>query len=228
MNVYLDIETIPRQPEKETKIEIAKNVTAPANMKKQETIDAWHNGEGKYAGEKESVIDEAYRKTALDALRGEICSIAWAIGDGEIEHCGNYDGKQEADLLRFFFDNVLIGMKVGIHPEKPYFIGHNIAGFDLKFIWQRAVILGVKPSFELPFGGRHRANYFCTMQEWAGFNKFVKMDNLAKAFGIEGKGDMDGSKVWDTWKEGDYAKVCEYNVDDVRMTREVYKRMTFK
>lgn len=50
MNTFIDIETIPQQPEAKTKAVIAENIKAPAQMKKPETISAWHNGEGSYAG----------------------------------------------------------------------------------------------------------------------------------------------------------------------------------
>ncbi len=56
MNIYLDIETIPAQPEEKTKAEIAKTIEAPAAMKKAETIADWHNGAGKYAGVKDAAI----------------------------------------------------------------------------------------------------------------------------------------------------------------------------
>lgn len=225
MNVPFDIETIPQQPEEGAKFLIAQDIKAPAAMKKEETVQAWHNGEGKYAGAKDAAIEEVYRKTSFDASKGQICSIAWAVNDGEIQHCGNYDGKQEEDLLKFFFDSLLI--ECG--KTNPFFIGHFIGGFDLKFIWQRAVILGVEPPFKLPFDGWHGTDFFCTQSAWCGKKGgTISMDNLAKALGIESKGDMDGSKVWDTWKAGDYAKVCEYNVDDVRMSREIFNRLTFK
>ena len=62
MNVFLDIETIPEQPEESAKALIAETIEAPAAMKKPETIKAWHDGEGKYEGVKEKAIDDAYRK----------------------------------------------------------------------------------------------------------------------------------------------------------------------
>ena len=78
MNIYLDIETIPSQVEgyKESI-----DVSPPAQMKKAETIDAWVNGDGKYAGERDKVIDEIYRKTALSGTHGEILCISWALND---------------------------------------------------------------------------------------------------------------------------------------------------
>lgn len=230
MKVPFDIETIPQQPEEEAKIEIAKTITAPAAMKKQETIDAWHNGDGKYAGEKEKAVEEAYRKTSFDAAKGQICSISWAVEDEDIENCAAYGNNSETDVLKYFFDSLLI--KCERHQRKgiakPYFIGHYIGGFDLKFVWQRAVILGVKPPFPLPFDGWHGSDFFCTQSAWVGKKGgSISMDNLAKALGIQGKGDMDGSKVWDEWKAGNYEKVTTYNDDDVEILRKIYERLTF-
>ena len=55
---------------------------------------------------------------------------------------------------------------------------------------------------------------------------FASMDKLCKAFGLEGKGDMDGSKVAETWL-ADPQKVIDYCKCDVERTRELYKRLTF-
>ena len=71
MNIYIDIETIPTQPETDAKLDIAETIKPPASMTKAETIADWHAGSGKYAGVKDRKIDEAYRKTALDGTRGE-------------------------------------------------------------------------------------------------------------------------------------------------------------
>ena len=82
MNVFLDIETIPEQPEESVKTEIAKTIEAPAQMKKAETIAEWHNGAGKYAGVKDAAIEKAYRDTSFDGAKGEICTMSWdATGD---------------------------------------------------------------------------------------------------------------------------------------------------
>jgi DNA polymerase elongation subunit (family B) len=115
------------------------------------------------------------------------------------------------------------------HKEKlpPYFIGHYIAGFDLKFIMHRAMILGVKPPFPINFNGRHRSDFFCTMQEWAGYRDTVSLDNLCKYFGIEGKGDVDGSMVWDMVLAREFDKLDEYVRDDVAKVKRVYRKQTF-
>ena len=91
MNVFFDIETKPGQPEGLLKQKIAETIKAPGVMKKQETIDAWHNGDGKYAGEKDAEIDSVYRKTSFDGAIGQIINIAWAVNDDEIKSVGGPD-----------------------------------------------------------------------------------------------------------------------------------------
>ena len=221
MNCYLDIETIPAQPKDEAKAIIAESISAPATMKKQETIDDWHNGADKYAGVKEATIDEAYRKTALDGAKGHICSIAFAIEDQEV--LAVYDNK-ETELLRLFFTS----LHNQLDGRPPFFIGQFIGGFDLKFIFHRAVILGVKPPFELPFWGRHNQHFFDNQQAWAGFNGRMSQDNLCKALGIDGKpSDITGANVYDHWLDGDIKRIAEYNKDDVEKARLIHKRLTF-
>lgn len=225
MNIFIDIETIPEQPEGEAKKRIAETISAPATMTKPETIEQWHNGEGKYAGVKDAAIEDAYRKTSLDAAKGQIVSIAAANNQTDPDSCSGLD---ESDIIKHSF-GLIEDLCMGNHVQLgPYFIGHWIGGFDLKFIFQRCVILGIKPPFELPFYGRHGKDFYCTMQAWAGYRDTISQDNLCRALGIEGKpDDIDGSKVWDFVKAGNIERVAEYNRDDVTKIREIYKRLTF-
>ena len=220
---FLDIETLPAQPEDEAKAIIAETIKAPATMKKQETIDDWHNGAGKYAGVKDAAIDAEYRKGSFEGAKGQICSIAYAIEDQDVivDATGTGDDRE---LLVNFFRSLDLQLK----DRPPFFIGHNIGAFDLKFLFHRAVILGIKPPFELPFSGRHNQHFFDNMQAWAGFGGRISQDNLCKALGIEGKpDDIDGSKVLDVYKAGGIKRIAEYNADDVTKARMIYKRLTF-
>jgi 3'-5' exonuclease len=223
MNTYIDIETIPQQPEIEVKAEIAKTIEAPAQMSKPETIAEWHNGEGKYAGVKDAAIEEQYRKTSFDGAKGEICSVSFAVNDGDVVNF-NRGNMSEAEILAELFRAI----KFQCAGRPPFFIGQNIGGFDLKFIFQRAVILRANPGFDLCQHGRHGQHFYDTMQAWAGYGGRVSQDNLCKALGIEGKpDDIDGSKVWDFYKAGKIERIAEYNSDDVVKVREIHKRLTF-
>ncbi len=244
MNVFLDIETIPAQgdsfneyleaekrefkaPSTLTKTQACADLGLTGNdakfTSKDDAIRSW---EQKFAEEKApEVAEEKWRKTSFDGAAGEIISIAWAFEDGEI-NCAYRDvGGSEEDLLADFFKS--ISDECGRH--KPFFIGQFVAGFDLKFIFHRAVILGVKPPFDLPFDGYHNKDFYCTQIAWAGRGGRMSQDNLCKALGIQGKpDDIDGSKVWDFVKAGDVERVAEYNKDDVSKVRQIYNQLTFK
>lgn len=221
MKIKLDIETIPAQPEKETKSAIAETIQAPAQMKKPETIEAWHNGEGQYVGVKEALIEEQYRKTALNGAQGEVISIGWQCEGQEINGVYRDLGESEEVILRKFFDDVLT------HTATPYFVGFNIT-FDLKFLFHRSVILGINPGLKIPFDGRHSKDYFCLMQAWCGYRDRISQDNLCKALGIEGKPeDIDGSQVWDFVKTGKVERVAKYNLFDVETVGKLYRKLNF-
>lgn len=227
MNVHLDIETIPAQPEEEIKSAIAETIQAPAAMSKPETIRQWHDGKGKYAGVKDAAIEEAYRKTALDGGKGEILSIAWAVGDEAVSQVSRSLCDSEYEMLRRFFTDLSKELLDFSNGRPPFFIGHNIK-FDLKFIYRRCAVMRIIPAFKLPFRGRHGSDYFCNSEAWCEFREYISQDNLCKTLGIAGKpNDIDGSKVWDFVKAGDTARVFEYNVDDVEKVRSVYNRLTF-
>lgn len=110
MSLFIDIETIPQQPEEEAKAEIAKTIQAPAQMSKAETIAAWHAGEGSYAGVKDSLIEETYRKTSFDGAKGEVISIAFAVDDDPVlfVHRGIYPN--ESEMLSAAKDAILTPM----------------------------------------------------------------------------------------------------------------------
>ena len=222
-NVWLDIETIPRQPEEEEKAFIASGIKPPSALKKAETIADWHNGAGKYARAKDAAIEAEYRKGSLDGAKGQICSIAYAVEDGGVASVSADSGSDRA-IICHFFDNLLEQLKG--HP--PLFVGHYIAGFDLKFIFHRAVINGIQPPFDLPFYGRHGQHFYDNMQAWCGFKDRISQDNLCKALGIEGKpSDISGSNVYDHYKAGNINRIEEYNRDDVVKCRMIYNRLNF-
>jgi len=224
MNVFLDIETIPEQPEVLAKAHIARSIEAPSTMKKAETIEAWHKGEGKYEGVKEAAIEDAYRKTSFDGAKGEICSIAWRVEGTNVASISRVNAS-EPEMLQAFFEMVNHNCK----GRPPFFIGQYVAGFDLKFLFHRSIINQVNPGFKIPFDGRHTKDFYCTQAAWAGYNGRMSQDNLCKALGIEGKpDDIDGSKVWDFYKAGKIDRIEEYNRHDVETVIEIYNRINFK
>ena len=144
---------------------------------------------------------------------------------------------QEADreqniLLEFF--HYLKDRNVGTPINgRGVYIGHNIADFDLRFLWQRSVINGIQLHHDIPCGiPAWSERIFDTMQAWAGRGNRVSLDKLCRAFGVSQKGSeigeqIDGSKVWDFVQAGKIDLVAKYCGADVERARELHKRMTF-
>lgn len=241
MNVIIDIETCPAA-DKQPFIDNAKtNFKAPSDLTKgQAGADLGLSGDGlKYASKDEvialwekemaekkapEVAEANWRKTSLDGTKGRILSIAWQTDKASGLHIG--DPINERDTLLQFFD--VLGGALNTHGKSrpPYFIGHNLT-FDLKFLFRRSVILGIKPPFEFPFKGRHGSDYFCTMNAWCEFGERISLANLCDALSIDKGSDIDGSQVCDYWLAGRYSDIGAYNVEDVQLTDRVYRALTF-
>lgn len=218
MNIVFDIETIPCQSA-EFIADIAKDIKAPGNIKLAESIAKWE------AENKQSSIDEAVAKTSFDGALGQICCIGWAIDDQPVKSVATV-GCEETMLKTFFAD--LSESYNGSRNMQPVFIGHNVSSFDLRFLFQRAVILGVRPPAFIPFNAKSwDAHIFDTMTYFAGFGNRISLDKLSKALGLEGKQGITGADVWPMYKAGKIKEIATYCEHDVELTRQVYKRLTF-
>ena len=223
--LYIDLETIPCQLPG-VRQEYIDNIQAPGNYKKPESIAQWIKDHGEEEGDKE------WRKTSFDGTYGQICVIGWALDDGTIDSIScdpNHSEMTEMDLLKSFFatlDAQLI--RTDGLTGLPTWCAHNGTNFDFRFLWQRCVINGVKPSVSIPYNAKPWGDVIDTLYLWKGANKAGgSLDAICRAFGIPGKGDMDGSKVWDAVKNGEIDKVAEYCRDDVDKLRQIHKRMMF-
>jgi hypothetical protein len=232
VNIFFDLETIPAQSPavlaqiKADAEEAKQNIKIPATHKKPETIEAYIANK---IEEIDAGIDETYRKTALDGTYGQIAVIGMAFDDGEpMVFWSQEFATAEPFLLHGAFMAIGDAFKSS-SMTRPVFAGHNIVSFDLPFLWKRCVINGIKPPPCIPFKAKAWDNtVFDTMTEWAGFGKTISQDKLSKALGFPGKGDIDGSKVWDYVKGGKIAEVAEYCKSDVIDVRRNFRRMTFQ
>jgi predicted PolB exonuclease-like 3'-5' exonuclease len=214
IDLIIDIETIPDQAPGALEA-IASTITPPGSYKKQESIDKW------LADNAETEAEKEWLKTSFNGAKGEIICIGYALGDG-LSHSVFRDlGECEASMIQRFYDNLDSG---GEYLK----IGHNARSFDLRFIFHRSVILGVKPPIDLGIGYRYDKTVFDTMEEWAGWGNRISLVNLCAALGIEAKqGGIDGSNVWDAVKAGRIDEIADYCESDVDATRAAFKKMTF-
>lgn len=218
MNLYLDIETIPSQ-DPAVHAQIAESITPPGNISKPETIAAWG------AEKKPALVKDAIAKTALDGSLGHICCIGWAWEDGQSVSQWIESVHDEAESFRAVLSSWEVRM--GGRPYEPVtIVGHNVVNFDIRFIWQRAIILGVKMPHWFPRDPKPWGNdVFDTMTAFAGQRNTISLDRLSKALGYPGKEEIDGSMVGKLWSEGRHEEIASYCRSDVERTREIHRRM---
>lgn len=214
--VHFDIETIPSQLPWVR--EYAENIVKPpATIKKPESIEKWHEES------KAEAIEDFINKMGFSGAANHAITIAWAVDDGEIKsYQVGADIEEEKDIIsKWFYD--IQNLPMGIT-----FAGHNILGFDIRVIKQRAMVLGLKIPRNFPIEAKPWGNeVYDTMLKWDS-RDFVKADLIARAFGIQGKKEVDGSMVYTMWKEGKFEEIAAYCRDDVEMGRAIFNRMTFR
>lgn len=213
-HLYIDIETIPAS-DPAIIAEISAGITPPKTMSKPETIAAWE------AETKPGLVKEAVAKTSFNGALGSVCVIGWAWDDDTVIRSLTLHNMTETDLLKTFARAVTPLDTFG--PKTV--VGHNVT-FDIRFLWQRAIVLGVPmPSWFPRQPKPWDRSIFDTMTEWAGVRDTISLDNLAKALGFGGKEGMDGSMVAEAWAVGRVDEVASYCRHDVELVRNIHRKM---
>jgi predicted PolB exonuclease-like 3'-5' exonuclease len=209
--LYIDIETIPGPESGKDSVK----VKVPANYKDEAKIAAFI----------EAGKEEAYRKQSFDGGYGQVCAISYAIDDGPVSGITLRDDRS--------IEYIIIGDIFGVIEAEldghsnPYVCGHFVSGFDLRFLMHRCIILGIQVPHWLATTANAAAwsdKLRDTMQIWAGNRGTIGLDELCKILGIEGKGDMDGSMVYDMWLAGEHEKISEYCNQDVERVRAINRK----
>lgn len=200
MNLFFDIETIPAA---ETQHNILKEIHAK-KMEGGKRVDP--------------EFDDYLAATSFDGAFGQIICIGYAIDDKPVEVLQG----DEKQILKDFWK---------IAKDANLFIGFNNMDFDLRFIYQRSTVLGITPTKNLSFARYRNDPIYDIMWEWRKWARepSVSLDTLAKALGIQSSkgGEIEGKDVWQAYKDGRLAEICEYCKKDVEVTRQIYNRMTF-
>ena len=253
-HIFLDLETTPASDPaviEAIRADLRENFKAPSTLTKEKAcaeLGMTNADEIKYTSKDralqlwvdrfrdeklEDAVQEEYRKTGLDGGKGHIAVVGLAFGDSDpmalesVNAVGEYDAKWEAETIRQAFDHISHAYSAS-SDMRPVFVGHNVTGFDLRFLFQRAVVLGIKPPSIIPFHAKPwDAHIFDTMIAWAGVGNRISLDNLCNALGIEGKGEISGADVWPMIQAGKIAEIAEYCRHDVEITRQAYYRLSF-
>lgn len=173
--------------------------------------------------------------TALSGDFGRILCIGFTNEDGlggMTRGCLGWDEAHkrftcdERQTLATFW-RMLYGFRLSVDR----IVGHNLFDFDLKFIYKRSVVHGVKPSVELSFARYRNQPLYDTMHEWErwGYGSKISLDRLARVLNLpSSKSDgVDGSQVSQLFSAGEHEAIYNYCLRDVELTRLIYRRMTF-
>lgn len=239
--LFIDIETVPdeftldkftsgiepmKAPSSMTKGALAQDldITCEETLKKhtkESLADLWSENLGQSMAEVEAL--ERWRKTALNGDYGNVLVIAVDSVIGAHQ----FSGFDETETLTDFYDYV---RELGASNNNGLLktVGHNITGFDLSFLYKRSVINGIKPPPFISMTPSKYSDYvFDTMERWAGFNKFISLDDLCDILGIEYNKEVNGSMIFDLYKDGQLPKIKEYAAEDVSRVKTIYNMMNF-
>ena len=182
--------------------------------------------------------ERSFAMGSLSATSGRVLSIAVHVGavaglefigieQSSTEHVFGLDPEGfEQGERKALFD--FLELLKGFDSEADELVGHNIIGFDLPFIFQRCLVQGIKVRPFVNLGEHNVRGVFDTMHRWwLGARRTISLDDLAWALGIESSktSEVEGSKVFDLYQAGKLDLIREYNLNDVRVTRQVYERM---
>ncbi len=208
--LFFDIETLPAHEDKRGTLEFIFNRKLEKKSRRKK------NAKTERAREE---FEKYLHSTSFDGAFGRILCIGYAIND-ESASVICYPDDEKRCLEEFW----------SLAEQCDIFVGHNIMDFDLRFIYQRSVVLGVRPSIELSFARYRSSPIFDTMKEWSKWdsqNNF-SLEHIALAMGIPTPKDgIDGSLVYEFYKNGKVKEICDYCARDVETTRKVYKKMSF-
>ena len=183
----------------------------------------------------EECSEEMFRRLALHAEFGRILCIGVIIEkDGAELKKGVFGFDKETKKLHMDEAKTLRGfwklLEKDFNPRRDLIIGHNLMDFDLPFIYKRSRIKSIKPSVQLSFARYRSAPLFDTMREWAMWNlreTSISLSLLAELLevGLKKTGGIDGGKIYDEYLKGSHSLIADYCLQDVEVTRAVYRRM---
>lgn len=161
-----------------------------------------------------------------------VVAISCALREGDnlrVWTLGTPDAPEE-EIIQRFFD--------GIEKYTPNIVSWNGAGFDLPVLHYRAMIHGIQAPRYWDMGdddrefkwnnyiSRYHMRHLDLMDVLAMFSGRANapLDQIAQLCGFPGKLGMDGSKVWDAYKNGEIEAIRNYCETDVANTYLVFLR----
>jgi len=166
---------------------------------------------------------------ALDPLTGRVCAYATVgkLGADVAEYAASIDDADDENERKLIQEIMAI---LGIKDVR--IVTWNGAGFDLPYVYKRALVLGVDPGhFGAPplsaWTKRYNTDrHYDLMQIWGGWRDFVKLDTVAGLVLRERKTEIDVTTFAELIKTGEgREKIMGYCLQDTRLTWRLFERM---
>ena len=207
--LYIDIETIVADPWTPPTMPI---FAAGANLKDPAKIaEAIAAKEAAWTGD----LPELHAKTALSSMEGRLLCIGFAVGNysPSMVYAPDDPGSMLDALMEAAIDN------------GPW-VGHNIKGFDLPWLFRLALRLRHPIASIIPWR-KWGDGVEDTMELWSLTNPregYTKLDTIARFLGLGSKTEgMDGREVWPAYQRGEHDRIRTYCAQDVALTRDVHR-----
>lgn len=180
-------------------------------------------------------FDNGLVKTmSVDPDLCEVCTFVGMIYDTEEEKILQKTSVQETGEDENDYDPIYDGWDMIKHAyqERIPLVSYNGIGFDLPVMLHRAMYLDIPVPYSIYSnltkkweGNKNHYDLMLVMAGWDRY-RYKKLDFYLKRLGIGAKTEgMDGSKVYDTWKCGEFSKIQRYCEDDVLETCKMFARI---
>ena len=216
--LFLDIETVPQQPDYHSLPEKWKDLWDT----KSNSLLKYHEGE---------TTESLYPRAGIYAEFGKIICISCGVIQGS--------GDQKKILIKSFFgDNeklLLVEfaemLKKWAAGEPKFLCAHNGKEFDFPYLCRRFIINGLSIPSLLSTSGKKpwEVNHLDTLELWkfGDFKSYTSLNLLAHCLDIPTpKDDIDGSNVWEVyWKEKNITRIVTYCQKDVVTAAQVFLKI---
>jgi hypothetical protein len=215
--LFTDVESLPATEDNELWRQLAPKIGLPEGVF-SETEE-----------ERAARIIKLRENSALFAPLGRAWMIGFADRNEEptiLQSDGSPEG--EKPLLEEFWEKIK-------DYDNPWWVGHNITGYDIPFIKVRALHHGLTGLARM-FGGPYRQKPWevrvwprTGADKWAfrdhGLYGLGKLDTICHLLGVERQDGVMGPDVYQAYLEGNHRGVAEHLDYDIRQVREVFKKL---
>lgn len=210
--LILDIETIPNQKlTEDQRPKFDETTVKIGNLKDEKKIAE------KIASARAEFETGLTKKMSVESNFCQILSIGFIELDEHDKVTRQdvyYDHDSDESLLNTFLNVVYDGQTI---------IGWNCKNFDIPVLWKRCILNRKKSPFE---NYRKLCNPYTDeaidlMYHWNA-GGYGKMKDCAALLGIQSKDGMDGTMIYEAWKNTEIDKIKEYNMADCRTTLAIY------